>query len=136
MIRSWLKGWRKFLVGSCAAVLVSAGTSRAQDKDADLRAQLAEQARQIQELKAMIQARQTQPVALDAKDGAKPLTEDAVRGIVAGYLQANPGAGAETGVHAGYKWGQGFFIKDSVAPSGPAEWADDCKIPFELRFKG
>jgi hypothetical protein len=136
MFRYWLKSWRKALVGSCAALLVSAATSQgqeAQDRDAELRALIEQQGKQIQALKQQLDAQKTQPVA--AGD-AKPLADDAVRNIVADYLKTNPAAAAPAGVHAGYKWGSGFFIKDEVAPSGYAECEDGCKVPFELRFRG
>jgi hypothetical protein len=135
MIRNWLKGWRKFLVGSCAALLIGTGQGRAQDKDADLRAQLAEQARQIQELKKLVEAQQAQPVA---QGQGGQLNDDAVKKIVADYLKENPGAGAKSDPKAGYSWGKGFFIKDSVKPpdGGCCAWEEQSKIPFELRFRG
>ena len=46
MFKYWLKGWRKALVGSCAALLVSAGSSHAQDRDAELRALIEKQGKQ------------------------------------------------------------------------------------------
>jgi hypothetical protein len=142
MLQQWFGGWRKHLLGSCAALLVSTGASRAQDsdKEAELRALIMEQGRQIQELRKKLEAQQTQPTALEdggaKKDGdKKPLDDDAVKKIVAGYLKDNPGAGVPSGVQAGYKLGQGFSI---ASPPNPryTNWDDDCRIPFELRFRG
>src|SRR6516162_2373036 len=104
MLQEWLKGLRKYLLWTCAALLVSAGVSRAEDKDAELRALIQEQGRQIQELKKKLEEQQTQPVAApaDGKDKAAPqMTEDAVKKIVAGYLKDNPGGGLPSGVQVG-----------------------------------
>jgi hypothetical protein len=137
MLQDWLKGWRKYLAGSCAALLVSAGVSRAQDNDADLRALIQEQGRQIQELKKKLDTQQAQEVADKKKqqNDKDQLDKDAVKKIVASYLKDNPGAGMPSSVQSGYKMGQGFFIASTPDPKFN-NWDDDCKIPFELRFRG
>jgi hypothetical protein len=143
MSRTWLKGLRKYLLGTCAAFLVSTGVSRAQDKDADLRSLIEEQGRQIQELKKQLEEQKHYPVTMTGgeepkakkKEDKKQLDEDAVKKIVAGYLKDNPGAGMPSGVQTGYKWGQGFSISSAPNP-GYKNWDDDSKLPFELRFRG
>jgi hypothetical protein len=110
---------------------------RADDKDKDLRALIQEQGRQIQELKHKLEAQQAQETAAQAKkEGVKvQVSDEAIKKIVAQYLRDNPGAGMPSGVQSGYKLGQGFSI---ASPPNPkfVNWDDDCKIPFELRFRG
>jgi len=132
MFHDWWKGWRKYLAGSCAALLVGAGVSRADDKDADLRALIESQGRQIQELKEKLNEQKAQEVADKKKD---EIDKDAVKKIVASYLKDNPGAGMPSGVQTGYKLGQGFSIASTPDPTYK-NWDDDSKIPFELRFRG
>jgi hypothetical protein len=137
MFQDWLRGLRKYLMGTCAALLMATGVGRAQDKgqdqDAQLRALIQEQGRQIQELKAKLEAGASAGAA--GKDDKAKIDDNAVKKIVAGYLRDNPGAGMPSSVQAGYKWGQGFSIASSPDPKY-SNWDDDCKIPFELRFRG
>src|SRR4029077_12344446 len=70
MIRDWLTGLRKYFAGACAALLVGAGVSRADDKDAELRALVEQQGKQIQELKRQLETEKTQPVAVPGAPGA------------------------------------------------------------------
>jgi hypothetical protein len=134
MFMEWLQGWRKYLTASCAALLVTAGAGRAEDPD--LRRLIEEQGKQIQALKQQLEAQKT-PVAADGQaQAAQPqLNEAAVKQIIAGYLKDNPGAGVPSGVQTGYKYGTGFSI---ASPPNPKynNWDDDCRIPFELRFRG
>jgi hypothetical protein len=135
-----VQGWRKYLAGACAALLVSTGTGRAQDKpdkDAELRRLIEEQGKQIQALKQQLEAQKTQPAAADgqAKAGQPALNEAAVKEIIAGYLKDNPGAGMPSGVQTGYKLGTGFSIASTPNPKYN-NWDDDSRIPFELRFRG
>ncbi len=98
MFRFWLKGVRKYLAFTCVALVATAGVSRAEDKDGDLRRQLDEQAKQIQELKQMIQNGGIRPAAADT-----PKIDDAaVKKIVESYLKDNPGAGMPPSVQTGY----------------------------------
>jgi hypothetical protein len=156
MLRDWLKGIRTYLMGACAALLVNAGVSRAQAprpaarplSDAELRATILEQGRQIQELRKKIEDQKRYQTAGQNGNGnnnngngngngngKKPLDDDAVKKIVAGYLKDHPGAGMPASVQTGYKWGQGFSVASSPDPKY-TNWDDDSKIPFELRFKG
>jgi hypothetical protein len=131
MFRFWLKGVRKYLAITCVTLLATAGVSRAEDKDADLRRQLAEQAKQIQELKQMIQNGGVQPAAADTPK----LDDAAVKKIVESYLKDNPGAGMPPSVQTGYSSSTGFAIRSTNDPKY-IKWDDDCKIPFELRIRG
>jgi phosphate-selective porin OprO/OprP len=83
MVRLRLKGVRKYLAIACVMLVATAGVSRAGDNDADLRRQLDEQAKQIQELKQMIQNAGIQPAAADAPK----FDDSAVKKIVADYLK-------------------------------------------------
>jgi hypothetical protein len=131
MFRFWLKGVRKYLAITCVTLLAMAGVSRAEDKDADLRRQLAEQAKQIQELKQMIQNGGVQSAAADTPK----LDDAAVKKIVESYLKDNPGAGMPPSVQTGYSSSTGFAIRSTNDPKY-IKWDDDCKIPFELRIRG
>ncbi len=146
MFKAWLKGWRRYLVGSCAGLLVSAGMSLAEenaaDKDAELRALIQEQGKQIQLLKQQLDAQKTHQIALPAnnQDGGQKklpyvLDDDTVKKILDNYMRENPGAGMPSGVQTGYKWGSGFSIASAPDPKY-TNWDDDSKIPFELRFRG
>src|SRR5947209_18345509 len=103
MLPTWLRPLRKHLLWAGAALIATAGVSRADDT-AELRALLQAQQKQIQELNQKLNAMQTQPVAADGA-AAKPapeVSEAAVKKIVGEYLKENPGAGMPTGVQTGY----------------------------------
>jgi hypothetical protein len=101
---------------------------------AELRALLEKQQQQIEALKQQLDGRSVTPAA--AGDPAAPkLDEAAVKKIVADYLSDNPGAGMPSGVQTGYEVGNGFVIR-SAPNSRYVNWDDECKIPFELRFRG
>jgi hypothetical protein len=134
-----LRRLSKYGLGIWAALVMTAGTGRAQDnKDADLRALIEQQNKQIQELKARLDAvtPAAQPAATNGADPTQPnLDEAAVKKIVADYLKDNPGAGMPPSVQTGYSPAGGFVIRS--APDPPyVQWDDDCRIPFELRFRG
>jgi hypothetical protein len=145
MYKHWLSELRAYLAGSCAALALAAGTAgacRAQDVStqnaAALQAQIAAQQKQIEELKQMIQSRDVQPAAADADKADKPdvkLDENAVKRIIGDYLKDNPGAGMPPSVQTGFQSGQGFVIRSANDPPY-VKWADECKIPFELRIRG
>lgn len=137
MRRNWWKPLHKYAVLTCAALLAAAGAGRADESD-DLKARLEAQEREIQQLKAMIQAGAVRPAAAEAdgdKKDDKKLDDKAVEKIIDGYLKTHPGAGMPTGVQTGYSTSTGFAIR---SPNDPqyVNWADDCKIPFELRIRG
>jgi hypothetical protein len=127
----WLTRFRKYLAITCVTLLATAGASRAADDEADLRRQLDEQAKQIQELRKMIQNGGVQPAAADTPK----LDDAAVKKIVESYLKENPGAGMPPGVQTGYSTSTGFAIRSTNDPKY-IQWDDDCKIPFELRIRG
>src|SRR5262249_21602522 len=114
-----------------------AGVSRAGDNDADLRALIQEQGKQIEALKQQLQTVSSgvKPAAEAADPAAPKLDDQAVKKIVADYLKENPGAGMPPGVQTGYSTATGFAIR---SPNNPpfVKWDDDCKIPFELRIRG
>jgi hypothetical protein len=112
-------------------LVATAGVSRAGDSEADLRRQLEEQGRQIQELKRMMSSGGVQPAGADAPK----LDDAAVKKIVSDYLKENPGAGMPPSVQTGYSTSTGFAIRSSNDPQY-IKWEDDCKIPFELRIRG
>src|SRR6516164_1566345 len=104
MFRRWLSGWGKYALGIGAGLVLMTGTSRAGDeKDAELRALIEQQNKQIQELKSRLDAvTTTRPAAADGNDPAQPnLDEAAVKKIVGDYLKANPGAGMPSSVQTG-----------------------------------
>jgi hypothetical protein len=132
-----LRDVRKYLVFPCAALLATAGVSRADD--AELKARLEAQERQIQELKAMIQSGAIRPAA-DADGGSggdkkPPMDDKAVQKIVESYLKDHPGSGMPSGVQTQYSTSTGFVIRSAPDPKF-VNWSDDCKIPFEMRFRG
>jgi len=88
MVRSCLKGPRRYLAWTCAVLVATAGVSRAGDSEAELRAKIEEQGRQIQELKKQMD--QNLRPAGDGKDGGS-LNEGAVKKIVEGYLKDKAG---------------------------------------------
>ena len=113
MIRDWLRNVRKYLIYTTAGLLAVAGSSRAQAPD-DVNARLAAQERQIQELKAMIQANGIHPAAAaDAK-----LDDASVKKIVDGYMAEKEGqrkaADAEAALKLeteGFKVGSDLSLK-------------------------
>lgn len=137
---SWTKLPRLRRCLACATMLLltGAGVARADD-NGDLRALIEQQNRQIEELKQQVQAiRSSQPAAptTQPKEGAKASLDDvAVKKIVGDYLKDNPGAGMPSGVQTGFEAGKGFVIRSAPNPTY-SNWNDECKIPFELRFKG
>lgn len=133
MGRFWLSGLRKHVLCSCAALLAVAGVSRA-DETADLKAQLAAQQKQIEELRKLIEQGGVRPAA--ATEPAAPKVDDKeVQKIVEGYLKEHPGAGMPPSVQTGFESGRGFVIRSANDPKY-VKWDDDCKIPFELRIRG
>jgi hypothetical protein len=131
MFRLLLKGVHRYLAVACATLIATAGIGRAGDNEADLRKQLNEQAKQIQELKQMIQGGTIKPAAADAPK----LDDAAVKKIVESYLKENPGAGMPPSVQTGYSSSTGFAIRSANDPKY-INWDDECKIPFELRMRG
>lgn len=138
------RGW---LAGSMV-LLVAAGVSRADE--AELRALIEKQNQQIDALKKeMEQQKAAQaaaqavtptaaqaPAAGQAPAGSQAALDDsAVKKIVADYLKDNPGAGMPYGVQTGYDPASGFAIRSAPAPTY-TNWADESRIPFELRFRG
>src|SRR6516165_3804866 len=133
MARYWLASWRKRLACSCAMFLAAAGVSRAGDNDAELRALIEAQGKQIEALKKQLQT--VKPAAETADPAAPKLDDEAVKKIVADFLKDNPGAGMPPGVQTGYSTSTGFTIK---SPNNPpyVKWDDEAKTPFELRIRG
>jgi hypothetical protein len=122
----------RWIVSLTGALLFwTAGPSLAQDDTDELRALYEKQAKELADLKDAINK---QAAPAPAAGPSPTLDEMAVKQIIAGYLQDNPGAGVPAGVQAGYKWGSGFSI---ASPPNPkyANWDDDSKIPFELRTR-
>jgi hypothetical protein len=116
-------------------VLSLAGSSRAQTNDADLAAQIRRQGEEIQQLQKELDAKLAAQAAA-AADPAKPqLDEASVKKIVGDYLKENPGAGMPPSVQTGYTPAGGFFVRSAPNPAY-VKWDDDCRIPFELRFRG
>jgi hypothetical protein len=140
MRRHWLKRLARYPLGIGAAFLISTGVSRADD-NADLRALIEQQNKQIQELKQRLDSINTRPAAAqqDASvtpDGEKKqLDETAVKKIVGDYLKDNPGAGMPSSVQTGYSPAGGFFVRSAPDPNY-VKWDDESKIPFEIRFRG
>ena len=121
---------RHFREGVTAAIVLLAAVGRglAQD-DAELRRLAAENQLKLEALKQQLQAAQAAPPAAQAA-----LDDSAVQRIVGEYLKDRPGAGMPSGVQTGYALGQGFVIRS--APNPPyANWDDESKIPFEIRFR-
>jgi hypothetical protein len=135
MLRTWLQRLHKIPLGICAALLINTGAAQAGDNDAELKKLIEEQNKQIQELKQRLDAVSSPINKASAADPAAPtIDESAVKKIVSDYLKENPGAGMPPSVQTGYTPG-GFVIRSSNDPKY-VQWDDDCKIPFELRFRG
>jgi hypothetical protein len=145
MFRTRSTGLGAILLGVATAFLANAGPARAGDSEAELRALIEQQNRQIQEqnrqlemLKQRLDSMSSQTTATaDAKADDKKAAPDpeAVKKIVGDYLKDNPGAGVPPGVQTGFFTGQGFVIRSPDSPEYPA-WGDESKIPFELRIRG
>ena len=131
----WLKRFPKLPLAVCAALLASGGAGHAGDNDADLRALVEQQSKQIQALKEKLDAVASTPTRTSTADPAAAVDSDAVKKIVADYLKENPGAGMPPSVQTGYSPTTGFVIRSAPDPKY-VKWEDDCKIPFELRFRG
>src|SRR5215510_8483384 len=114
MARYWLASWRKRLAVTCAFVLATAGVSRAGDNDAELRALIEAQGKQIEALKQQLQT--VKPAAEGADPAAPKLDDEAVKKIVADFLKDNPGAGMPPSVQTGYSTSGGFTIKSANNP--------------------
>jgi hypothetical protein len=112
-------------------------------KEQDLRDLIEKQGKQIELLQKQIDAMKGEPpgqpssssAASSSTSSGKPLDDAAVKKIVGDYLKDNPGAGMPSGVQTGYTFGQGFTIRSTPDPKY-VNWDDDCRIPFELRFRG
>jgi hypothetical protein len=135
---------RTRLLSLCLILLTVAGVARAEDDpEAELRALIEQQGKEIEDLKKQVESRRARkdPKADAANNDAKTdpadpkIDEGAVKKIVADYLKANPGAGMPPSVQTGYELGRGFAVRSAPNPSY-VKWDDDCKIPFELRFRG
>jgi hypothetical protein len=120
-------------------ILASAGQGFAGEEQSELRSLLEQQQKQIDELQRQLDAQKAQRAAQAGQPAADPVVpaidEGAVRKIVADYLKDNPGAGMPPSVQTGYETGRGFAIRSAPNPDY-VKWDDDCKIPFELRFRG
>ncbi len=140
MGRNGPSGFRKRLLWSCAAVLAAAGAGRG-DEMADLKAQVAAQQKQIEELRKLVERNAVRPAAAETdkpEKADKPAAKDGekeVQKIVESYLKDHPGAGMPPGVQTGWETGRGFVIR---SPNDPdyVKWEDDSRIPFELRIRG
>jgi hypothetical protein len=135
MVRNWLANLRGYLAWSCAVLLLSAGVGRADERsEAELRARLEAQEKQIQELKTKIESGALRPAS--AADPAPPkMDEKAVEKIIDGYLKEHPGAGMPPSVQTGWSAATGFAIRSAPDPKY-VQWEDQSKIPFELRIRG
>ncbi len=89
MFRQWFQRWPCYALGVCGAVLINAAASRAGDNDAELRALIEQQQKQIQELKQRLDAVASPAAGQNgAADPAKPnVDESAVKKIVSDYLK-------------------------------------------------
>jgi hypothetical protein len=130
-----------YLVAIGVALTLASAKSRAGENETELRALIEQQNKQIEELKQRLDGMNKAPIeaadkTADKADPAKPqLDTDAVKKIVSDYLKENPGAGMPPSVQTGYSLGTGFVIRSAPDPNY-VKWDDQCKIPFELRFRG
>jgi hypothetical protein len=139
MFSAWLERLRRYVLVGPLVLAMSAGGTRADDDLPDLGKIVAEQNRVIEELKQRLAAVEAAG-AVKLEEGAEPATgakagEADVRKIVADYLRDNPGAGMPPSVQTGYFSGQGYVIRSAPSPSY-VNWADESRIPFELRIRG
>ncbi len=144
-----------------AAVLLGAGTGRAQDSEvADLRRKIERQEKELEALKHRLDALaappggaapaepQEQKTATEpqeqkaatgdeapAQDNGDNSNESSFQKTIDNFLKANPGIGMPPGVQTGYSSGGGFFIRSTPNPAYVA-WQDQSRIPFELRIRG
>lgn len=156
-------------MATAAVLLVGTATLPAAEPDGDLRTlielqrqQLEAQKRQLEEQSKLLEEQgrklddlkkriDTTPTAAhgEEEDGPAPaappegLGEEAVRKLIADFLQENPGAGMPPGVQTGYtvapltpRIGPGGFVIRSAPNPSYVNWKDDCRIPFELRLRG
>jgi hypothetical protein len=108
---------------------------KARDSKAELRALIEAQGQEIEALRQRIQQVQAAPAGAPAKPADGGLDADAVKKIIAQYLQDNPGAGMPPSVQTGFQTGSGFVIRSAPNPQFQP-WADESRIPFELRLRG
>src|SRR5262245_25235140 len=142
MVTRWLTRSCKTALWSCTAAIAFAGGAHA-DETAELKAQLAAQQQQIEQLRKLIEQNTVRPATAEAPAAAAPETPAApapldaaeVQKIVANYLQDHPGAGMPPSVQTGFETGKGFVIRSTNDPTY-VKWQDDSKIPFELRIRG
>jgi hypothetical protein len=152
MSRGGLAALRRSLVCACLGLLITAGSSRA-DEMADLKAKMEAQQKEIQELKEMlkgtwnvIQSQTLPPVPTAAGAVAQPeagkapakANEKEVNEIVGKYLKDHPGSNLPAGVQTGFVDGKGFVISSGsiVNPNAFENWTDQSRIPFEMQFHG
>jgi hypothetical protein len=126
-IRRLLQVWSALLLGGIAV-------SHAADNEAELRALLEQGNTEIETLKREIESRQADVDTAAKGQSANELNQAAVQKIIADYLRDNPGAGMPSSVQLGYSWGNGFFTRSVENPTY-ANWDDDSRIPFEVRFR-
>jgi hypothetical protein len=118
------------VVLAVAVGLLGSQASRGAEGEDELRARIEANGREIAALREQVHRQATPPAPAPSVN----LGPDAVREIVAGYLQENPGAGLPLGVQTGYFPNAGFVIRS--APDPPyARWQDESRIPFELRTR-
>jgi hypothetical protein len=136
MVPKWVTVSCKRALWSTTAALALAGAAHA-DEAADLKAQLAEQQKQIEELRKLVEQNTVQASATFPAAAAPvaSVSEADVQRIVAGYLNDHPGAGMPPGVQLGYEGGKGFVIRSPNDPSY-VQWPDQSRIPYELRIRG
>jgi hypothetical protein len=141
MLRDWLSGIRKNLALACAGLVIVAGASRADDgvdpkvkEMADLKAQMAAQAKLISDLKAKVEAA---PVAQVNHQVCETKIDDAaIKKVIGDYLKENPGAGMPNGVQTGWDNKKGFYVQSVESPTY-VKWDDAAsKVPFELNIHG
>ena len=138
MGKRW-KWWQRVLAGTGVVLLAGTGAVRADDETQELRRLIQQQGQQIQQLQQQLQTTQIQAAsqteAAKPDDGKAKIDDAAVKKIVSEYLKENPGAGMPPSVQTGYASGQGFMIRSAPDPKF-VKWDDECRIPFELRFRG
>lgn len=140
MLRDWLSGLRKYLVGTSVAVAITGSVAHAGDDSAELRKLIEEQSRQIEALKQRLDAQpagsaESSEAGAPAAPGKYVIDAASVNKIVADYLKENPGAGMPASVQTGYFPGQGFRVSSAPNPNYKA-WDDESKVPFDLRIRG
>ena len=154
------QGWFcRLSIGAALLLVLQVRPAKGGDSTEELRALIEQQGRQIQELQRQLNTvqKQTSAGVVPAAEKSAPkideqapssadsgkssdapaaqLDDAAVKKIVTDYLKDNPGAGMPPSVQTGYQWGQGFVIKSAPNPKY-IQWDDDCRVPFEIRFRG